>query len=104
MTIMPQDFFSDDLVEDFVASGYEKLNRLEESLALQSSAGKAAFVRELHSLKGNAQTYGLKELADLCHRAEDALSQADDWSEAQRMHLALYLAHIEVGLGQLSNA
>lgn len=100
MTMMPQDFVSAEMMEDFVSASYEKLNILEECLSQQSQSAFAVFLREAHSLKGNAQTYGFKDLADLCHRMEDTLV-AGEWSDASRAHLGVYLAHLDVALSQL---
>lgn len=100
MTMMPQDFISHEMLEDFTSAGYEKLNILEECLTQQSQAAFANFKREAHSLKGNAQAYGFKDLADLCHRMEDALDTGE-WSSAARAHLGVYLAHVDVALSQL---
>lgn len=101
MTMMPQDFICDDSIEDFVAAGCEKLNMMEECLAIHNEASLATLKRNLHSLKGNAQTFGFHDLAGLCHRMEDEISDMKTWTVESRSHVSVFLVHIDVSLGQL---
>lgn len=103
MTMMPHDFISANAVEDFLASSYEKLNIMEECLAAKNTASMATLKRQLHSLKGNAQTYAFDDLARLCHRIEDELAPQQDWQAQTCAQVSIYLVHIDVALGQIQN-
>lgn len=103
MTMMPQDFISDDAVEDFLASSYEKLNVMEECLAAKNATSMATLKRHLHSLKGNAQTYAFDDLARLCHRMENDLMNEKDWRVEICAQVSVYLVHIDVALGHIQN-
>ncbi|MEM7571144.1 MAG: Hpt domain-containing protein, partial [Pseudomonadota bacterium] len=93
MTQMPSDFIGEDLLEDFLQRATETLTQLEALTASEEDASLSAFRRDLHSMKGNAQVYGLQDLATLCHRLEDALGQDSVWTDGLRTQSSIYLVH-----------
>lgn len=55
---------------------------VDELIAAAQSADPAPFVKVGHQLKGNAITFGYKDLADLGIRMEEA-GQQENWDEAK---------------------
>ena len=51
---------------------FEETTRMIGELA-QGGLNEEARVRHLHTLKGTAAMHGAQLIADICHRAEDAL-------------------------------
>lgn len=71
----------DAIVQVFVAEAEERLGRMEEALlALEGSPDDpdllAGIFRDAHTLKGNAVSLGLADMADLAHALEDLLDRA----------------------------
>ncbi len=67
---------NDDLLPLFAAEARERLERVGEALPeAQGDPERCRLARrELHALKGASRMMGLGEIADLCHRAEEALA------------------------------
>jgi len=101
MTFVPQDFIDDEAREDFIEVGHVKLEAMADALAKGDGDGFAALLRDLHSLKGNAQVFGFSEISNLCHRFEEVLAGQAGFSDSSRQAAAIYLAHIEAALQQL---
>jgi two-component system, chemotaxis family, sensor kinase CheA len=71
------------LLEVFLAESFEGVAAMEESLlALESHRDDLAHVQTLfrlaHTLKGNASSLGLSDLAALTHALEDVLERLRD--------------------------
>ena len=59
--------FLAELIDDFIADAPAQLASLREAAA---SGDAIAARRAAHTLKGNSRTFGAKELASLCQKAE----------------------------------
>ncbi len=73
-------------LECFHAEAVERLERLSSGLiALERSADDATLIddlfREAHSLKGAASVTGLTDVAEICHKMEDLLSELRNGNE-----------------------
>ncbi|MEM1019518.1 MAG: Hpt domain-containing protein [Pseudomonadota bacterium] len=101
MTEMPTAFDGQELSLEFAQRAARGLVQLEDMLAAATPASLAEFRREAHSLKGNAQVYGLTDFANLCHGLEDALPDGTDWTKPSETQAAMYLAHMDVVLRRL---
>lgn len=89
------------LVRLFREEADEGLAAMEQALlALEQSPGSAEplqrLFREAHTLKGNAATLGLDELAEMTHEVEDVLARLRSGGlEATRQVVDLLLASVD---------
>lgn len=104
MTQMPSTFFGVDLQEEFCGRAVDVLTALEDHVDKANHSSFQAFRRELHSLKGNAQAFGVDDVATLCHRLEDVMDGHTAWSAPIETQAGVYLAHLSVLLERLSAA
>jgi two-component system, chemotaxis family, sensor kinase CheA len=84
------------LVPLFVAESEERLARMELALlALERDPGDREALDEVfrgaHTIKGDAATIGMRDLADFAHRVEDALDELRDGSRTMSSSLATAL-------------
>lgn len=95
---------SDDAEQLLEALRAEYLAQLPETLAKfetqvlawpAGSAVSAELVRDVHSLKGAAGTYGLGFVTDVCHRLEDFVSEGRP-GEDHQAHLDGLLGYIDL--------
>lgn len=84
------------LVPLFVAESQERLAAMELSLlTLEKEPGNRAALDEVfrgaHTIKGDAATLGMRDLADFAHRVEDTLDQLRDGTRKMSSALATAL-------------
>lgn len=91
-----------DLLPLFLAEAHDRLERLQSLVAGDWSDERIRGIRrELHTLKGSSRMMGLTAIAELCHEAEEAVSQAtcDDHAEVQGLidRLSAAVERVEEG-------
>ncbi len=103
MTTPPQDERNAELWELFFETSQELLQALnDEALKLEKKPGDVEIVRVIrrtvHTLKGDSAACGLRELSELAHQFEDALSLEGTATQAAVAEIAFAAADVFAGM------
>ncbi len=94
----------DDIIEEllpiFIEDTYEKINTMRSSLPglLSHSTMKSAvqeYMRQIHSLKGTAPSFGFNFIGIICHKLEDYFVNTPVYSRKEISDISAYLREIE---------
>ena len=86
----------------FVTENVDRLNNIENNILEIEKVGfdrraDEAIMRELHTMKGTAGSFGLPLVADLCHQMEEIFTKGNSWgSEAISEKVKITLGFVDV--------
>jgi chemotaxis protein histidine kinase CheA/CheY-like chemotaxis protein len=94
----------DELMALYLAEAGERLDEMRslEDRADDDPEARAAIRRQLHALKGSSRMLGLREMAELSHRAEDLVAAESEFDRGALGTIMDELHRVFTALGEIS--